>query len=160
VHIEMPAVAKEIEPYSTETRQVICYVQSTAHKQVWISLADVPWLVRVLHDQAKLGGVSLIPNDPSVQSPKKTRKPRKGSTGEGNAVQTGEGDEVQPDVKWNFELSAWVVGGEGGEIFKPDEISAYQAAIVGVDEHEWSKLDYKNKKEVAYKLGLHSLSLG
>jgi len=154
----MPVVAKELEPDSTETRTVTCYVQSTAHKQVLISLEDVPWLARMLYDQARLGGVAVIPTDPSDggERPAETGK-KKSPTNEGNAGQTGAGDEGQVDVKWNFALSAWVVGGEGGQSFKPDEVPASDALIVGVEEHEWSNADYARKKEVAYKLALHSL---
>ena len=38
VKIEMPAVAKELNQDSTDKREVTCYVQSTWHRQVLISL--------------------------------------------------------------------------------------------------------------------------
>ena len=90
----MPEVAKELNPHSTETREVTCYVQSTWHKQVFISLEDVPWLVRMLHDQAKLGGVPLIHTDPSDGGEEKTpKKAKRSSSSAGDAGRTGDGDE-------------------------------------------------------------------
>ena len=44
VTLTMPAKCKEKHPSCDATRQVTCYVQHA--RQVWMSVEDVPWLVR------------------------------------------------------------------------------------------------------------------
>ena len=75
VTVEMPDKCREKHPNSTGVRQVACYVekQGCGKWAVWISVDDLPWLVRLMHDQFCLGGVSLLPeqcNDDSQTSAK------------------------------------------------------------------------------------------
>ena len=56
----MPARGKEKYPDCTEMRKVSCYVQAAQKRQVWISVDEVPWLVRLLREQSALGGVPLL----------------------------------------------------------------------------------------------------
>ena len=65
----MPVQPTEKYQYSTYKRTVQCYVCTVTRPQVWISTAGVPWLVRVLHGQASLGGVPLLSSNADPTSP-------------------------------------------------------------------------------------------
>ncbi len=136
VQVEAPAKCREMHPGCKETRQVTCYVQWAGRKQVWISLDDVPWLVRVLHDQATLGGVPMIDIDGDSPPP---------------ALAGGEAA-AQPVVSWDFAASAWVA--EGKQL-KPNGVSPEDAAALGVDADAWRALSYAAKKGLAYKVIAH-----
>ena len=137
VQVEAPAKCREMHPGCKETRQVKCYVQCSGKRQVWISLDDVPWLVRVLHDQATLGGVPLF--DISETPPP--------------ALAGGEAA-GEPLVEWDFTASAWEA--EGRQL-KPDGVSPEDAAALGVDAEAWRAFSYKEKKLLAYDVMVRSL---
>ena len=58
VTLTMPATCIEMYPRCADTRQVTCFVKDC--RQIWISVEDVPWLVRYVHEQFCLGGVPLV----------------------------------------------------------------------------------------------------
>ena len=57
-------------------------------------------------------------------------------------------------VRWGFIVSAWVA--EGKQL-KPDDVSAEDAAAIGVGADAWSTHTYEGKKDVAYKVVLRWL---
>ena len=116
-------------------------LRSCAVKEVWISVNDVPWLVRLMYDQFCLGGVSLLPEQCSDEQTLAM------AGGEESAA-------AELDISWDFVASAWVAAGRQ---LKLDEVSPREAAALGVDEAAWRDLGYAGKKELAYKVLRHML---
>ncbi len=137
VHVEAPAKCREMYPGCQETRKVTCYVQCAGTKQVWISLEDVPWLVRSLHDQATLAGVPLFVVEGDSPPP--------ALAGEDAAKESlvAEGG----DILWDFTTDAW---GAQGKQLKPEDVSREEAAALGVDVAALQALSYKDRKQLAY----------
>ena len=100
-------------------------------REFWIPLDDVPWLGRVLHEQASLGGMPLLSRDADSTSPA-----------------------ACPAVTWDFVASALV--SEGRQL-KPADVAGEEAAAIGVDVGAWSTYNYVQKKDVTYKLMVHWL---
>ena len=144
VTVEMPDKCREKHPKSTGVRQVACYVEGHGKRKVWISVDDLPWLVRLMHDQFCLGGVSLLPEQCSDVEDSQTPAM---AGGEGSAA-------AELDISWDFVASAWVAAGRQ---LKPDEVPPREAAALGVDEAAWRDLSYAGKKELAYKYLRHWL---
>ena len=156
VRVNMPAKSKERYPDSTEMRTIQCYVFKTTRPQIWISTDDVPWLLRVLHDQASLGGVPLLSSNEDHTSPALAGNASAAEpTGNARAAEpTGNLCAATPTVRWDFVVSAWVA--EGKQL-KPDDVSAEDAAAIGVGADAWSTYTYEGKKDVAHKVVLHWL---
>ena len=145
VTVEMPDKCRDKYPKSTGVRQVACYVEvamTRGKEKVWISVDDLPWLVRLMHDQFCLGGVSLLPEQCSDDSE--------------TLAMAGceESAAADLDMSWDFVASAWVAAGRR---LKLDEVSPREAAALGVDEAAWRDLSYAGKKELAYKSWRHWL---
>ena len=131
-----------------------CYVEGDGKKKVWISVDDLPWLVRLMRDQFVLGGVSLLPEQCGDDS--QTSAMAGGSDdSQTSAMAEGEGSAAaELEISWDFVASAWVAAGRQ---LKPDEVSPGEAAALGVDEAAWRDLSYAGKKELAYKSLRHWL---
>ena len=148
VAVEMPDQCREMYPTSTGVRQVACYVENPGKRngrsasKVWISVDDLPWLVRLMHDQFCLGGVPLLPEQCSDDSQTLAM-----AGGEESAA-------AELEISWDFVASAWVAAGRQ---LKLDEVSPREAAALGVDEAAWRDLSYAGKKELAYKSLRHWL---
>jgi len=151
VRVEMPDKCREKYPKSTGVRQVVCYVEDSTRRgarKVWMSVDDVPWLVRLLHDQFCLGGVSLLPEQcggDDAQTPAM-------AGGEESAA-------AELAISWDFAASAWVAAGRQ---LKPEEVwTQLRGALLqvrpGVDAAAWEALSYAEKKELAYKSLRHWL---
>ena len=68
--VELPATCPELDPNSTEKRNVTLLIQD--RKTVWLLLEDVDWAVKYLYAQNMLKGVaSVSPEDegPQAESP-------------------------------------------------------------------------------------------
>ena len=111
---------------------------------MWISLDDLPWLVRLMHDQFCLSGVSLLPEQCSddSQTPGDDSHTPAMAGGEESAA-------AELEISWDFVASAWVAAGRQ---LKPDEVSPGEAAALGVDEAAWRDLSYAGEKELAYNV--------
>jgi hypothetical protein len=138
VHVEAPAKCKEMYPGCQETRQVTCFVQCAGTKQVWISLADVPWLVRSLHDQATLAGVPLL--DLESDSPPPALA---GEDAAEELIKLAEGG----NISWDFTTDAW--DAQGIQL-KPEDVSREEAAALGVDAAALQALSYEARKQLAF----------
>jgi hypothetical protein len=145
VHVEAPAKCKEMYPGCQETRKVTCFVECAGTKQVWISLADVPWLVRSLHDQATLAGVPLL--DLESDSPPPALA---GEDAAEELIRLAEGG----NISWDFTTDAW---GAQGKQLKPEDVSREEAAALGVDAAALQALSYKDRKQLAYDVMRSSL---
>ena len=150
VAVTMPAKCKEKYPSCHDTRQATCYVN---HKrQVWIAVADVPWLVRYVHEQCCLGGVPLV-EEGSAPAPAFAGQEGDGSTNAAAPALAGQGG-ADP-ISWDFAASAWVAAGRQ---LKPEELSAEDAARLGVGIAAWRASAYPAKKALAYTCMQHWLS--
>ena len=137
VTVTMPAKCKEKYPSCHDTRQVTCFVN---HKrQVWVAVADVPWLVRYTHEEFCLGGVPLVEDEEEEGS-----APAPAFAGPGGA----------DHISWDFAASAWVAKGRQ---LKPDNLSAEEAERLGVGAAAWRASTYPEKKELAYACMQHWL---
>ena len=137
--VDMPARALEMYPDCKETRKATCLVENSARKQVWISLEDVPWLVRGLHDQATLGGVPML-EDPDTcdrgELSKRGDSPTPAVAGHGARV------------SWDFFTSSWMALGRR---LKPADVTPEELAESGAKlPREWVDCTWAEKKDIAY----------
>ena len=68
--VELPATCPELDPNSTEKRNVTLLIQD--RKTVWLLLEDVDWAVKYLYAQNMLKGVAGVPPEdegPQAESP-------------------------------------------------------------------------------------------
>ena len=149
VTLTMPAKCREMYPSCDDTRQVTCYVKDS--RQIWISVEDVPWLVRYVHEQFCLGGVPLV-EEGRAAAPAFAGQEGDGSTNAAAPALAGQGGADR--ISWDFTASAWVA--EGRQL-KPDEVPAEEAESLGVDTAAWRAFTYPEKKALAYKCLQHWL---
>ncbi len=149
VTLTMPAKCKEMHPSCDDTRKVTCYVKDC--RQVWMSVEDVPWLVRYVHEQFLLGGVPLVEED-GASAPALAGQEGDGSTNAAAPALAGQGGAAP--ISWDFAASAWVAYGRQ---LKAVEFSAEEAERLGVCEAAWRLFTYPQKKGFAYKCMQHWL---
>ena len=68
--VELPATCPELDPKSTEKRNVTLLIQD--RKTVWLLLEDVDWAVKYLYAQNMFKGVASVPPEdegPQAESP-------------------------------------------------------------------------------------------
>ena len=132
VIVDMPARALEMYPECKDTHKVTCLVENFPSRQVWISVEDVPWLVRALHDQATLGGVPLLDDqDPCDRGELST-------LGAGSCAK----------VRWDFFTSSWMALGRR---LKPADVTPQEVAETDFKlPRDWEDLSWADKKDIAY----------
>jgi hypothetical protein len=140
VNLTMPAQCKEMHPDCDGTRKVTCYVKDSRH--VYMSVDDVPWLVRYVHEQYVLGGIPLVEHPRSRVKEDDASAPA--FAGQGGAA----------PISWDFTTDAWVARGRR---LKAVDFSAGEAEGLGVDKAAWLLFGYPQKKAFAYKCMQHWL---
>ena len=117
--------------------------EGLARRQVYISVDDVPWLVRYVHGQFLLGGIPLVEED-DASAPAFAGQEGDGSTNAAAPALAGQGGAAP--VSLDFATSAWVARGRQ---LKAVEFSAEDAERLGVDKAAWLLFTYP-KKEKAF----------
>ena len=139
VIVDMPAQALEMYPECKDTRKVTCLVENSSRKQVWISLEDVSWLVRVLHGQATLGGVPLMEDpDPRDRGELPTLGDSPPSTTKGSCAK----------VRWDFFTNSWTALGRR---LKPADVTPQELAESDLKlPRDWEDLSWADKKDISF----------
>ena len=100
VNVMMPEVCPEKDPTNELQREVLCYMKK--HRQLFIALQDLSWLIQCLHDQHVSGGVSLNVAPPTSEGGGSAS----GLPGSGAERGLHDGCAATP-VRWEFFQNAW-----------------------------------------------------
>ena len=139
VIVDMPARALEMYPECKDTHKVTCLVENFPSRQVWISVEDVPWLARALHDQATLGGVPLLEDPDSCDRGElSTLGDSPTSTVAGSCAK----------VSWGLFKSSWMALGRR---LKPADVTPQEIAETDLKlPRDWEDLSWADKKDISF----------